>query len=101
MELGRQAIATGAVVWRRVPRIPPLRHGALSLGNAPAEASVGRTYGGACTDFGVWKASNYYRRCSLEAVAPYSANLACGQYRYSRRGRAIAPRNICSFVIFF
>ena len=74
MEFGWKAIATGAVVGKRVLRIPPVRHGALSLGNAPAEASVGRTYGGACTDFGVWKASNCYRRCSLEAGAPYTAH---------------------------
>ena len=42
---------------------------------APAGSTVGRTYGGACADYGVWKASNCYRRCSLEAGAPYTAHL--------------------------
>ena len=76
MEFGWQVIATGAVVWKRALRIPPMRHGALSLGIAPEEASVGRTYGMARTDFGVW---NCYWRCTLEAGALYTAHLACGQ----------------------
>ena len=30
MAFGRQVIATGAVVWKRVLRIPPMRHGGAS-----------------------------------------------------------------------
>ena len=76
MDFGGRVIATGAVVWKRAIRILLMRRGAISLGIAPEEASVGRTYGMARTDFGVW---NCYWRCTLEAGALYTAHLACGQ----------------------